>query len=1048
MTHKLFMIILTFLMLCIMFSSVNAVDTNQSELEAMAIAFYPMDNLENGVTLDFSPNGFNMSCDGGTLTTSSTGATGIDLEKDSAEYCTAYGDDAKWDIDYNMGITYFMWVEFESVGSGRRALFSKMQSGSDGIQMRINDDAAPSDYQWLSSTGADVNTLVEQTNSVNAGDLALFLGCTKESDMQLFKNASQVAEDLTFTGYNFNNDINFSIAKLFDVYTPDMDGIVWNIGILNESICNNQGYIDWLWNNGQGNQLFSGSVFEYPTPLNGDSDNIQININVSCNVGNITLWADNSTDPTTVRINNLPSPANWTSDFGTSGTKYYKASCNSGGINTTTRTFIYDIEKPQINLLNISFFKLDNTSNVSGVNINKNISLSLTDNIGLFAYMINITNSSGYEFYYFQNITLSGIIQNVTNYVNFSNWTNGIYNISITLLDPHTLLGIKDYEIDKKNADITFSTTEGNIISVKSNIDAYTATIKKSDRYEFEFDFSSNSLADIQGDKVFTISCNNELIYRPNSEYTAHFICLNGNKGNWIDFEGTGEISTVEKSGKDYTITFKNNKDFMKFTSIGGLNIDNIRATFRIMNLFPLNPYLEIGTPDGTREWEYTGEYNLKQNASMNITVINNIIMDGCVCMNCSIIGGNCKIPFTFHSDSAGTLKVNIINITYEFGIDNCSQSFGIPTNATTLNISFQTITGDASTVNVTTIINYFDEVYSNTQYEITELNYCIYPSWANISFTSSIQYVDTSSNNYYNYPAGYLNNITQYYIYYVTIGTEQTTFTLKDNVDKQKVIPNANCISNLFLNGAYTQLETKYSDIAGKIVFNYLPNNNYKFICSADNYDTYTFILNPITSATWDIFLTPSSTVSYSNYFDRISFNLEPSTYYEGANTFNFTILSFYGELTNYGYTLTYPGGSTSNSGTNAAGETLTSNINIVTPSIFDTVQLDISYTLPLFGTKTLTYHYPIGNKSSQTLINPPGDDPTYGMGLIERLLIVVLGSILIVGLLALVGQDLAGMALQLIWGGYWAYVKFVPLWALLPSIFIVVVVLSWRSR
>jgi hypothetical protein len=249
-------------------------------------------------------------------------------------------------------------------------------------------------------------------------------------------------------------------------------------------------------------------------------------------------------------------------------------------------------------------------------------------------------------------------------------------------------------------------------------------------------------------------------------------------------------------------------------------------------------------------------------------------------------------------------------------------------------------------------------------------------------------------------------------------------------------------------LNGAYTSLETKYSDIAGHITFNYLPNNNYQFTCSKTGYTPYTFILNPITSATWDIFLTPEQTVTYANTFDRISINVNPQIYYSGNNQFNFTINSFFNELTSYSYTLTYPGGTTTNSGLNPSGEKLTSNINIVSPNSFDNVQLDITYTMPIFGTNKLTYYYPIGNLTQNTLINPIGGDPTYGLGLIERLLIVVFGAIIIAGLCFLAGSEILGMALQFIWSGYWCYVSFVPLWAFLPSMFVAIIILSSRTQ
>jgi hypothetical protein len=205
---------------------------------------------------------------------------------------------------------------------------------------------------------------------------------------------------------------------------------------------------------------------------------------------------------------------------------------------------------------------------------------------------------------------------------------------------------------------------------------------------------------------------------------------------------------------------------------------------------------------------------------------------------------------------------------------------------------------------------------------------------------------------------------------------------------------------------------------------------------------------LNPITSATWDIFLEPTSTATNAGNFDRITFNVAPQIYYSGVNTFNFEIYSFYNELTSYSYTLTYPGGTTTNSGSVPGGEALASSIDIVGATIFDQVQLDITYSMPIFGSKTMTYYYPIGNMTNTTLMNPPNNDKHYGMGLIERLLIVIFGSIVIAGLCYLAGMEIPGMMLQFFWSGYWCAVGFVPLWAFLPSIFVAVIILGGRSQ
>ena len=73
------------------------------------------------------------------------------------------------------------------------------------------------------------------------------------------------------------------------------------------------------------------------------------------------------------------------------------------------------------------------------------------------------------------------------------------------------------------------------------------------------------------------------------------------------------------------------------------------------------------------------------------------------------------------------------------------------------------------------------------------------------------------------------------------------------------------------------------------------------------------------------------------------------------------FLIQSPDGELTSYGYTLTYPGGSSSNSGSNAIGSQLESTFTISGASVNDTVLLYYYYDTDLSGFRNFSYRYPI---------------------------------------------------------------------------------------
>lgn len=96
----------------------------------------------------------------------------------------------------------------------------------------------------------------------------------------------------------------------------------------------------------------------------------------------------------------------------------------------------------------------------------------------------------------------------------------------------------------------------------------------------------------------------------------------------------------------------------------GQINLSDLRVSY---NNYPYDPWIEVGTPDGVREWSHSGAFRLTNNrtadfnASLN-TALNN---GACNCTGCSIVSSSCLIPFTFHSNSEGILEYSNLNILY-----------------------------------------------------------------------------------------------------------------------------------------------------------------------------------------------------------------------------------------------------------------------------------------------------------------------------------------------------------------------------------------------
>jgi len=94
----------------------------------------------------------------------------------------------------------------------------------------------------------------------------------------------------------------------------------------------------------------------------------------------------------------------------------------------------------------------------------------------------------------------------------------------------------------------------------------------------------------------------------------------------------------------------------------------------------PSNVWLEIGTPDGTYEWNWSGDFNSSYspqktknlNDSINLALNNGL----CDCEGCSLSNFDCYVPFVFHSDSAGKLRYDSLNITYSLPSPNTPEPY------------------------------------------------------------------------------------------------------------------------------------------------------------------------------------------------------------------------------------------------------------------------------------------------------------------------------------------------------------------------------------
>lgn len=191
-------------------------------------------------------------------------------------------------------------------------------------------------------------------------------------------------------------------------------------------------------------------------------------------------------------------------------------------------------------------------------------------------------------------------------------------------------------------------------------------------------------------------------------------------------------------------------------------------------------------------------------------------------------------------------------NITYNIGIDNCSNSFGISTNATTLNVSILDANNISTSAAFKSTTVYADTYYSFNSNSLSNISYCIYPSGQSIPTYTQFLYND-SVNQYSYFLFTNFSNVTQKLYLYTQIGTSQVLFTVTDLDDNKLYLYTIHILKYNVGTGTYTTTEILQTDSNGHAIGNIVLNNAYYnlLIYDANNnlVKTYSAIIFPTTS-------------------------------------------------------------------------------------------------------------------------------------------------------------------------------------------------------
>jgi len=471
--------------------------------------------------------------------------------------------------------TVDVWIKPETIGGTDRWWYIIFQDGTDIFDLIQKDNN--NILARLYTGGVSRFALTANTTTFEAGTWIHIVVVMGTGGAKLYVNG--VVEASAVATNNMEADfLNIHIGRNVAA-NGYADGLIDNLFITSSRYT--PADITESYNSGNGYD-FSGVGAPTITLLNPPDNNIDNNVTQkfifqSSENSNCTLWHNmsgifemnqtwyNITANTDVIMSvNMPSINTHI---------VWNVNCSDAngndGFGTNNFTYYYDVTEPIITLNLNNAFNSNNYSLENQYDNNMTLNITFTDETDLYALSINITRN-GVIFYNVTDETLSGTSYTFYKKLNTSNWSVGVYDIEIMTADSHTSNLINNYVIKKLNKNLEFDTIEGNNIKIYSEENAVTNAIKKNDRYEFEFNFDNKATKD----RIFHIESDYKIDYRENSGYKAHFVIWNGNNGNWVDFEGVNGQPIVTKiNNRHYTITFKNIDSYVKFNSIGGLNI-------------------------------------------------------------------------------------------------------------------------------------------------------------------------------------------------------------------------------------------------------------------------------------------------------------------------------------------------------------------------------------------------------------------------------------------------------------------------------------------
>jgi hypothetical protein len=285
-------------------------------------------------------------------------------------------------------------------------------------------------------------------------------------------------------------------------------------------------------------------------------------------------------------------------------------------------------------------------------------------------------------------------------------------------------------------------------------------------------------------------------------------------------------------------------------------------------------------------------------------------------------------------------------------------------------------------------------------------------------------------------------NTFNSLNVYLFPNATNSVTFTTRSQVGGTAMADVIYTMSTV-INNTQQVVGSRLTDIAGQVTFSYEDDKIYIFEVSKDAYESKQFQLSAPLNNDYTVWLDLVDDYEISDDYAGININYYVNSYLapNGINilsgvftdnrTNNFTIItgSPDGELLDYGYNLTYRGTTISDYASNSYGSSLEGQINIIDASILDKVELHYYYNSSTSGYHSFYQSFLISESAQSGLISNLRNE-RYGMGMLERVLVVILIAGIFGGLIGLLNGSVAGGVASIFIFGYFLYSGFLEIY------------------